>query len=243
MRTNNPMLKNDVFRKANAGGSVMTIGGTVGKTLIMLLLLLGTSVYSYMQVMQNKMNFGVAVGAVVVAFVFALITSFAPRAAFITAPVYAAVEGVFLGTVSGLYTQQFGNYVILQAVLLTISIMLAMLILYATRIIKATDTFRSVVMSATLGVFFMYLIVMILQLFHVPVPFLHDGGTIAIIVSAIVIVIAALNLVLDFHFIESSAKYGSPQYMEWYGAFALMATLVWLYLEILRLVSYFARND
>jgi uncharacterized YccA/Bax inhibitor family protein len=237
------MLKNDVFRKANAGGSVMTIGGTVGKTLIMLLLLLGTSVYSYMQVMQNKMNFGVAVGAVVVAFVFALITSFAPRAAFITAPVYAAVEGVFLGTVSGLYTQQFGNYVILQAVLLTISIMLAMLILYATRIIKATDTFRSGVMSATLGVFFMYLIVMILQLFHVPVPFLHDGGTIAIIVSAIVIVIAALNLVLDFHFIESSAKYGSPQYMEWYGAFALMATLVWLYLEILRLVSYFARND
>ncbi|MEH6851665.1 Bax inhibitor-1/YccA family membrane protein, partial [Bacillus pseudomycoides] len=132
---------------------------------------------------------------------------------------------------------------ILHAVLLTISILLAMLVLYATRVVKVTDKFRTGVMAATFGIAIMYLTVFVLQLFGVPVPFLHQGGTIGIIVSAVVIVVAALNLMLDFDFIEGGARGGAPKYMEWYGAMGLMMTLVWLYLEILRFVSYFVKND
>ncbi|WP_028401033.1 Bax inhibitor-1/YccA family protein [Ectobacillus panaciterrae] len=243
MRTNNPMLKEDAFRKAPASASAMTVGGTVGKTFIMLILLLGTSVYAYMQVMQNKMNIAVMIGALIIAALTAFITTFVPKISPVTAPVYAAVEGIVLGTISAMYMQRFGDQVVLQAVLLTVSILFAMLLLYATRIIKVTDKFRMGVLSATLGVVLMYLVVAVLQLFGVAVPFLHDGGTIAIIVSAVVIVIASLNLVLDFDFIENGARSGAPKYMEWYGALGLMLTLVWLYLEILRFVSYFARND
>ncbi|MFX3625305.1 MAG: Bax inhibitor-1/YccA family protein [Ectobacillus sp.] len=243
MRTNNPMLKNDVLRKQQASGAAMTIGGAVGKTMIMLMLLLGTAVYAYLQVMQNKMNMTVMMGALIVAAILAFATVFVPKISPITAPVYAAVEGIVLGTVSALYMQQFGDQVVLQAVLLTVSILFAMLLLYAARIVKATHKFRMGVLSATLGVLLMYVIVALLQLFGVAVPFLHDGGTVAIIVSAVVIVIASLNLVLDFDFIENGARSGAPKYMEWYGALGLMLTLVWLYLEILRFVSYFARND
>lgn len=243
MRTNNPMLKEDAFRKAPASHAAMTISGAVGKTFIMLVLLLSTAVYAYVQVIQNKMSMTVAIGALIIAAVIALVTVFVPKISPFTAPVYAAVEGIFLGTVSAIYMQQFGNQVVLQAVLLTVSILFAMLILYATRIIKVTDKFRMGVLSATLGVVLMYVTVAVLQLFGIAVPFLHDGGTIAIIISAVVIVIASLNLVLDFDFIESGAHYGAPKYMEWYGALGLMLTLVWLYLEILRFVSYFTRND
>jgi uncharacterized YccA/Bax inhibitor family protein len=243
MRTNNPMLKEDVFRKAPASNFTMTVSGAVGKTFIMLILLLATSVFSYMQVMQNKMNMTVMIGALIIAALTAFITAFVPKISPVTAPVYAAVEGIVLGTVSALYMQRFDGQVVLQAVLLTVSILFAMLFLYAARIIKVTDKFRMGVLSATLGVMLMYLVVAVLHLFGVNVPFLHDGGTIAIIVSAVVIVIASLNLVLDFEFIEKGARSGAPKYMEWYGALGLMLTLVWLYLEILRFVSYFVRND
>ncbi len=243
MRTSNPILKDDAFRKTGSYGSAMTIGGTVGKTFIMLMLLLGTAVFSYVQVLTNKMNLTVAIGAMIVAFIIAMMTSFVPRFSPFTAPIYAAVEGVVLGTISALYATRFGDNIVLQAVLLTVSILFGLLIVYALRIIKVTNNFRMGVMAATLGVFIMYLVVFLLQLFGVSVPFLHQGGTIGIIVSAAIIVIASLNLVLDFDFIENGARYGSPKYMEWYGAFGLMVTLIWLYFEILRLLSYFARND
>ncbi|MDG4656294.1 Bax inhibitor-1/YccA family protein [Ectobacillus antri] len=243
MRTNNPMLKEEAFRKAPASSGTMTVGGTAGKAFIMLALLLGTAVYAYMQVVQNKMSMGVMIGALLIAMILAFATAFVPKISPVTAPVYAAVEGIVLGTISAMYMQRFGDQVVLYAVLLTISVMFAMLLLYATRVIKVTNKFRMGVLSATLGVLFMYLIVAVMQLFGASVPFLHDGGTIAIIVSAVVIVIAALNLVLDFDFIENGARSGAPKYMEWYGALGLMLTLVWLYLEILRLVSYFVRND
>ncbi|MBO9129493.1 Bax inhibitor-1/YccA family protein [Bacillus sp. 165] len=243
MRTTNPILKDDAFRKTGASGNAMTIGGTVGKAFIMLLLLLGTAVFSYVQVMANKMNLTVAVGSMIVALILGMVTSFVPRFSPVTAPVYAAVEGVILGTVSALYTIRFGDNIVLQAVLLTVSILLGMLAIYAFRIVKVTNNFRMGVMAATMGVFIMYLVVFVLQLFGVAVPFLHQGGTLGIIISAVIIVIASLNLVLDFDFIENGARYGSPKYMEWYGAFGLMVTLIWLYFEILRLLSYFTRND
>lgn len=237
------MLKKDAFRKEGVSTSAMTIGGTVGKTFIMLILLLGTSVYAYMQMIQNKMQMSVLIGALIFAFIISLVSIFVPRISPITAPIYAAVEGILLGSISAVYTMRFGDFIILHAVLLTISILLAMLVLYATRVVKVTDKFRTGVMAATFGIMIMYLIVLALQLFGVPVPFLHQGGTIGMIVSAVIIVVAALNLMLDFDFIEGGARSGAPKYMEWYGAMGLMMTLVWLYLEILRFVSYFVKND
>ncbi|MCP8968934.1 Bax inhibitor-1/YccA family protein [Ectobacillus ponti] len=243
MRTNNPMLREEAFRRTGASQATMTVGGTVGKTFIMLVLLLGTAVYSYMQVVLNQMSMGVIGGAVITAAIIAFASVFFPRITPVTAPVYAAVEGVVLGSVSAWYALRFGDTLILQAVLLTIAVLFAMLLLYATRIVRVTDKFRMGVLSATLGIALMYLLSMVLQLFGVAVPFLHQGGTVGIIISAIVVVVAALNLVLDFDFIERGAHYGAPKHMEWYGALGLMLTLVWLYMEILRLVSYFTRND
>ncbi|MBO1628307.1 Bax inhibitor-1/YccA family protein [Bacillus arachidis] len=243
MRTSNPMLKKETFRKQGASASAMTIGGAVGKTFIMLVLLLATSVYSYIQMYTGKMQMPVLIGALIVAAIIAFAAIFFPKMAPITAPIYAAVEGIVLGSISAVYAIRFDNSIILNAVLLTISILFAMLVLYATRAVKVTDKFRTGVMAATFGILIMYLIVFLLNMFGVTVPYIHQGGTIGIIISAVVIIVAALNLLLDFDLIENGARSGAPKYMEWYSAMGLMMTLVWLYLEILRFVSYFAKND
>ncbi|RWS44355.1 Bax inhibitor-1/YccA family protein [Bacillus mycoides] len=243
MRTSNPMLKKEAFRKEGANASAMTIGGTVGKTFIMLILLLATSVYSYIQMTSNTMKMPVLIGALVIAAIVAFASIFFPRISPIGAPIYAAVEGVVLGSISAIYAMKFDNDIVLNAVLLTISILFAMLVLYATRVVKVTDKFRTGVMAATLGIMVMYLIVFLLNMFNVAVPYIHQGGTIGMIISAVIIVVAALNLLLDFDLIESGARSQAPKYMEWYSAMGLMMTLVWLYLEILRFVSYFTKND
>ncbi|AWC28535.1 Bax inhibitor-1/YccA family protein [Bacillus cytotoxicus] len=243
MRTSNPMLKKEAFRKEGASASAMTISGAVGKTFIMLILLLATSVYSYIQMMNGVMKMPVFIGALIVAVIIAFASIFIPRISPIGAPIYAAVEGVVLGSVSAIYTMRFGDSIVLNAVLLTVSILFAMLVLYATRVVKVTDKFRTGIMAATVGIAIMYLIVFALNIFGVTVPYIHQGGTIGIIISAVVIVVAALNLLLDFDLIENGARSGAPKYMEWYSAMGLMMTLVWLYLEILRFVSYFAKND
>lgn len=243
MRTSNPMLKDEAFRKESASASRMTVGGTVGKTFIMLILLLGTSVYSYMQMVQGVMKTPVFIGAMIIATIIAFASIFFPRISPIGAPIYAAVEGIVLGSISAMYAIRFGDAIILHAILLTISILFAMLVLYATRIVKVTDKFRTGIMAATLGILITYLIVFVLNLFGVTVPYIHQGGTIGIIISAVVIIVAALNLLLDFDSIEKGAHSGAPKYMEWYSSMGLMLTLVWLYLEILRFVSYFTKND
>ncbi|EOV9525888.1 Bax inhibitor-1/YccA family protein [Bacillus cytotoxicus] len=243
MRTSNPMLKKEAFRKEGASASAMTISGAIGKTFIMLILLLATSVYSYIQMMNGVMKMPVFIGALIVAAIIAFASIFIPRISPIGAPIYAAVEGVVLGSVSAIYTMRFGDSIVLNAVLLTVSILFAMLVLYATRVVKVTDKFRTGIMAATVGIAIMYLIVFALNIFGVTVPYIHQGGTIGIIISAVVIVVAALNLLLDFDLIENGARSGAPKYMEWYSAMGLMMTLVWLYLEILRFVSYFAKND
>lgn len=237
------MLKKEAFRKEGASASAMTISGAIGKTFIMLILLLATSVYSYIQMMNGVMKMPVFIGALIVAAIIAFASIFIPRISPIGAPIYAAVEGVVLGSVSAIYTMRFGDSIVLNAVLLTVSILFAMLVLYATRVVKVTDKFRTGIMAATVGIAIMYLIVFALNIFGVTVPYIHQGGTIGIIISAVVIVVAALNLLLDFDLIENGARSGAPKYMEWYSAMGLMMTLVWLYLEILRFVSYFAKND
>ncbi|MGN7197518.1 Bax inhibitor-1/YccA family protein [Bacillus mycoides] len=241
MRTTNPILKKDKFHREKTNASTMTIGGTIGKTFVLLILLLAASVYSYVQMTQGKMKIPVLIGIIIVTLIVAFVVIFIPRISPICAPIYAVLQGVLLGSISAYYTMRFGDSIALTAVLLTISILFAMLVLYATRIVKVTKKFRAVVTVATLGIFIMYLIVFLLGILGVTVPYIHQGGTISIIINAIVIV-AALDLLLDFDSIENGTQSGAPKYMEWYSAVGLMMTLVWLYLEILRLVSYIMKN-
>ncbi|WP_272514523.1 Bax inhibitor-1/YccA family protein [Bacillus cereus] len=243
MKTSNPMLKKDTFKTEPTNTSTMTIGGTVRNTFVMLILLLAASVYSYLQMMQGSMKTSVLIGVEIVNIVVAFLAIFIPRISPICAPIYAVVKGIVLGSISAYYTMRFGDSILLTGVLLTISILFAMLILYATRIIKVTKKFRTVLTAATLGILIMYLIVFLLNTFVLTVPYIHQGGTISIIISAVVIVVAALNLLLDFDSIENGARSGAAKHMEWYSAIGLMMTLVWLYLEILRFVSYFMENE
>jgi uncharacterized YccA/Bax inhibitor family protein len=243
MRTSNPMLKKDKFHEEKTNASTMTIGGTIRKTFIMLILLLASSVYSYLQMMQGSMKTSVLIGVAIVNIVVAFLAIFIPRISPICAPIYAVVKGIVLGSISAYYTMRFGNSILLTAVLLTISILFAMLVLYATRIIKVTEKFRTVLTAATLGILIMYLILFLLNTFVLTVPYIHQGGAISIIISAVVIVVAALNLLLDFDSIENGARSGAAKHMEWYSAIGFMMTLVWLYLEILRFVSYFMKNE
>lgn len=159
---------------------------------------------------------------------------------------YALCEGLFLGAVSAFFDFAFRESypgIIMQAVLLTFGTAGAMYALYAFRIIRATNTFKKIVITATMGIAVFYLIAMVLRLFGVEMPYLHDNGMIGIGISVFIVAIAALNLILDFDRIEQGATHGAPKYYEWYGAFGLMVTIVWLYLEILRLLSKLASRD
>ena len=160
----------------------------------------------------------------------------------ITAPIYAILEGLFLGAISAIINAPIPG-VAFQAVLLTIGTLFTMLFLYRSGTIRATPKFRRGVMMATGAVFFAYLISWIMSLFGMPMGFMHSAGPLGILINLVIIVIAALNLIMDFDFIEKGSQMGAPKYMEWYGAFGLMVTLIWLYIEFLRLLSRFAGRD
>ena len=175
-------------------------------------------------------------------FITALITVFSPRTAHITAPIYSVLQGLLLGGLSAFMAAEFGLGIITQAVGLTFATFFFMLILYRTGTIKVTAKFRMGVFAATGAIALMYLISFIFSFFFKepgtnPVGFIHDAGPLGIIISLVVITVAALNLALDFDFIERGANQGAPKYMEWYAAFGLMVTLIWLYIEFLRLLS------
>jgi len=241
-RTANPALNANTFTglpQAATGTDVMTLGGTVGKSTILILLLLITASYTWdlhfsgapSEALMPYMWGGMGVG-----FVLALVTVFKKTWSPVTAPLYAAAEGVFLGAFSGFMESIFPGIVI-QAVGLTIGTFLALLAAYASGLIKATENFKLGVVAATGGVALVYLASMVLGMFGTSVPFIHDTGIVGIGFSLVVVVIAALNLVLDFDFIEAGAEQGAPKYMEWYASFGLLVTLIWLYLEMIRLLS------
>ena len=175
-------------------------------------------------------------GGLIAGLVLALITIFAPKAAPFTSPLYALAEGLFLGALSAFVEMQYPG-IAFQAVGLTFCTLFAMLVLYTTGVIRATPAFRRGIMAATFGIMMIYLLSWILRMFGVEVPYIHGSGLVGIGFSLFVVVIAAMNLVLDFDLIEEGAKRGSPKYMEWFAAFGLLVTLVWLYIEILRLLS------
>ncbi|MDN7240939.1 Bax inhibitor-1/YccA family protein [Planococcus sp. N028] len=244
MRSGNPSLKKEAFEGfgADRTGRTMTILGTVNKTFILLILLLATFVYSWNQflVSPNSAMPLILVGGIG-GFLIALVTIFVPKVSPFTAPVYALLEGLFLGAISARYELQYGG-IVFQAVLLTIAVLLSLLVVYRSGLIKVTHNFKMGVAAATGAIFVVYLISFIGRFFGFQIPHLHEATPLGIAISVIIVIVAALNLVLDFDFIENASKRQVPKYFEWYGAFGLLITLVWLYLEILRLLSKIRRS-
>ena len=247
MKSSNPVMTGKIYEKAggvSAGASVMTINGTINKIGLMLLLVIGAAAYTWKIVMgENPGSAGtLAIAGAIGGFIMAMITVFRPQSSAITAPIYAILEGLFLGAISAVINARYPG-VAFQAVLLTIGTLFTMLFLYRSGYIRATPKFRRGVMMATGAVFFAYLISWIMGMFGMSVGFMHSNGPLGILINLVIIVVAALNLIMDFDFIEKGSQMGAPKYMEWYGAFGLMVTLIWLYIEFLRLLSRFAGRD
>lgn len=247
MKSSNPVMTGKIYEKAgsvSAGAPVMTINGTINKIGLMLLLVIGAAAYTWKIVMgENPGSAGtLAIVGAIGGFIMAMITVFRPQSSAITAPIYAILEGLFLGAISAVINARYPG-VAFQAVLLTIGTLFTMLFLYRSGYIRATPKFRRGVMMATGAVFFAYLISWIMGMFGMSVGFMHSNGPLGILINLVIIVIAALNLIMDFDFIEKGSQMGAPRYMEWYGAFGLMVTLIWLYIEFLRLLSRFAGRD
>ena len=238
-RTSNPALNERAFRGVAALGDAMTLQGTVNKTGLLLLCVVVTSAWTWGLLHSNQPEAAVPwmLGGLLGGFVVALATVFKKNWAPITAPLYALLEGLALGGISALFEKMYPG-VAIQAVGLTFGTLFVMLLAYKSGIIKATQGFKIGVIAATGGIAVFYLIEMVLGiLFHVQVPAINGSGPWGIAFSLFVVVIAALNLVLDFDMIETGVRGGAPKYMEWYAAFGLMVTLIWLYLEILRLLA------
>jgi uncharacterized YccA/Bax inhibitor family protein len=242
MRTGNPALSDNTFtavgRVARAEAA-MTIQGTANKAMLLLLCVLVTASWTwslyYRSLNPQVVTPWVVVGAIA-GLIVALVTVFKQTWAPITAPLYALLEGLVIGGVSALFEAQFPGIVI-QAVGLTFGTCLALLLAYKSRMIRATENFKMGVVAATGGILLFYLLTMILGFFGIRMPLMYGNSWASIGFSLFVVIIAALNLVLDFDFIEQGAAGGAPKYMEWYGAFGLMVTLIWLYLEMLRLLA------
>jgi len=240
-QSSNPVLgKNALTRVYNeAGEGQMTINGTVNKMIISLLLVVLTSVLSWKYAMSGggmTLMYVGLFGGLVAAFV----TIFKPTLAPITTPIYALLEGLFLGTISAFFNSMFPGIVI-QAVGLTFGVAFVLLIAYRTGIIKATAGFKRGIIVATGGVAVFYIVSIIGSFFGGGIN-LFSMGLLGIGIQLVIVVIAALNLILDFDIIEKSAAAGAPKAMEWYGAFGIMVTLIWLYLEILKLLALLSRR-
>ncbi len=240
MRTSNPALKDEYFQRdpSLAAAGTMTIQGTAAKSLVLLLLVVFSAAFTWREYLDG--NMGILMPAMLVGglggFIVAMITIFKPRASPYTGPLYAVLEGILLGAISARFEHRFPGLP-MQAVGLTFMVFLALLLVYRTGMIKVTDNFRMGLVAATGGIFLFYMLTFVLGFFGISMPLVHGSGTLAIGFSLVVVVIAALNLVLDFDFIERGAQAGAPKYMEWYGAFGLLVTLVWLYIELLHLLS------
>ncbi|MGS7839465.1 Bax inhibitor-1/YccA family protein [Stenotrophomonas maltophilia] len=247
MRSGNPALSESTFLDLASGSVVtspdqaMTLNGTVNKTGFLLLLTVLTAAFAwnqsideYDQVMDAARLY--AMGGAIGGLVLALVTVFKKEWSPVTAPMYALVEGLFLGAISAVFNAKFPG-IVFQAVLLTFGTLFALLIAYRSGVIKATENFKMGVVAATGGIVLLYLASFVLGFFNIDVPVIHDSSWLGIAFSLFVVVVAALNLVLDFDFIETGVAQRAPKYMEWYGAFGLMVTLVWLYVEFLRLLS------
>jgi len=236
IRSGNPALTAHTFDERALGGETMTLTGAVNKTGISLLILLTTAALVWNGLFPPEVLWPAAIASMIGGTIVAFVTVFKKTAAPITTPIYAALEGVVLGLISLIYEQRFPGIVI-NAVALTFGTLGALLLAYRSGVIRATENFKLGVFAATGAIGLLYLVSMVMSLFGTRIPYIHESGLVGIGFSLFVVVIAALNLVLDFDFIERGAEQRAPKYMEWYAAFGLLVTLVWLYLEILRLLA------
>ena len=248
MRTANPALHGNTFNIANTTGNVMTISGTVNKTAILLAFAVASGYWSwhvYLNDVAAGTNnaFPLMIGGAIGGFIAAMVTIFKKQWAPITAPIYALLEGLFLGGISAMYNKIAYEGIVVQAVGLTLGTLAVLLVAYKSGLIKPTENFKLGVVAATGGICLVYFVSIILGMFGMTVPMIHGNGIVGIGFSIVVIIIAALNLVLDFDFIEEGAERGAPKYMEWYGAFGLLVTLIWLYIEIVRLLAKLQSRD
>lgn len=234
LRSGNPALQSSTFKKqfSIASEGSMTLSGTVNKTGISLFLVLMSASYSWVTPTMHPLAFPAAI----LGFILALVNIYKPQQGHIFVPAYAIVQGVFLGTISMVFNKMYPGIVV-QAIFLTFGTLGALLLAYKSGLIRATENFKLGVFAATGGIAFLYLINFVMGFFSSGIGIISSNNTMGILFSAFVVVIAALNLVLDFDFIEEGVEKGAPKYMEWFGAFGLLVTLIWLYIEILRLLA------
>lgn len=249
-KSGNPALsekrfKDTVLDEVVIHENAMTVKGTLNKFGFLFLMVMGTAFYSWKEFANGgnvlPLIYIGAFGGLVVAIVLMFKKEWAP----FLAPAYALLEGLFVGAISAYYNFAFAEQapgIVINAVGLTFGTAIAMYLLYSFKIIKATEKFKSIVITATAGIAIFYLISWGLSFAGIQIPFLHEGSAMGIGFSVFVVAIAALNLILDFDMIERGAELGAPKYMEWYGAFGLLVTIVWLYLEILRLLSKISKK-
>lgn len=239
LRSNNPVLKEKAFTGELLTGEAMSIQGTVNKTGLLLLFVVVTAAWTWgLSHSENpEAAYPWMLGGFLGGFVIAFLTVFKKTWAPFTAPLYALCQGLALGGISALFERSYPGIAV-QAVSLTFAVMFVMLLAYKTGIIRATRGFKLGVIAATGAIAVVYLVNMVMSLFfHTQMSFLYSNSPLGIGISLVIVIIAALNLILDFDMIENAARMGAPKYMEWYGAFGLMVTLIWLYLEILRLLG------
>lgn len=243
IRSGNPALKGNVFTLPTTGAfggiqETMTVQGTANKSLFLMALVTLGAFFSWRQFfggnidLVNPLMLGGAIGG----FIVAMITIFKKTWAPVTAPIYALLEGVFLGGISATFEMRMPG-IVLQAVGLTMAVFVGLLFAYKSRLIQVTEKFRMGVFALTAGIGIFYLVTMVVGMFGVSMPFLHQGTPLGIGISLVISAVAAMNLVMDFDYIESGERARAPKYLEWYGAFGLLVTLVWLYIELLRLLS------
>lgn len=243
--SSNPFFSERAIQRAQGEGhetavsseETMSVSGAINKSFILFAILLSTTVLSY-QIANPVLTIGGAIAGLVVVF----LAVFKPSRSVWAAPLYAAVEGLFVGGITYMFASMYSG-IVFKAVMLTFGVLFTMLFIYKTGIIKVTDKFRRGVIMATGAVLLVYVVNLVLGFFGMSLPFLHEGGWLSIVISLVIIGIASLNLLLDFDFIEKGEEQGLPEFMEWFGAMGLLITLVWLYVEILRLLALLAGNE
>lgn len=240
-RSGNPMLNERTFGnlpRAGFGVEGMTLKGTIDRSFLLLIVLMVAALWPWSQMAGGDVQSvsSLTLLGALGGFIAAMIVSFKPTAAPYLALPYAALEGLFLGGISALFEQKYHGIAI-QAVGLTFGVLGALLIAYRTRLIRVTDQFRAMVVAATFGILLFYVATLILGFFHFSLQALYAPTPLGIGISLVIVGIAALNVVLAFDLIDRGVASGAPKFMEWYCAFSLMVTLVWLYLEMLRLLA------
>lgn len=238
-QSSNPMFRDDVLDNFSGDRTQnMSVQGTVNKTLILLAITVLSAMLSWkFMIGLGSMLMPVLFGTMILGAIMVFYTFKNPHVAHITAPIYAVIEGLVVGVASVLYGHFFEG-IVMKAALLTFGVLFLMLFIYKSGIIKVTERFRMIMFAAIGAIALLYLTTWILHFVGIDVPFMHDGSPLAIGISIAIIIVASLSFLLDFDMIEKSVERGAPKAMEWVGGMALLVTIVWLYLEFLRLLSY-----